>query len=104
MLLTAKRMLGSIRRSLTTGGRALSYQFINDTDGGVDYTWSSIAQTYDFKAGKMSMPFIVADGRDPGELLVGSNSTVYKFSSWEFGSFDPTIFWIRTVRVFGITV
>lgn len=73
-------------------------------DGGVDYTWSSIAQTYDFKAGKMSMPFIVADGRDPGELLVGSNSTVYKFSSWEFGSFDPTIFWIRTVRVFGITV
>ncbi|OJJ80114.1 lysophospholipase family protein [Aspergillus glaucus CBS 516.65] len=82
-------------------GRALSYQFINDTDGGVDYTWSSIAQTDDFKAGKMPMPLVVADGRAPGELVVGSNSTVYEFNPWEFGSFDPTIFGFAPLEYLG---
>ena len=82
-------------------GRALSYQFINATDGGVDYTWSSIARTEDFQAGKMPMPLIVADGRAPGELVVGSNSTVYEFNPWEFGSFDPTIFGFAPLEYLG---
>lgn len=82
-------------------GRALSYQFINDTDGGLDYTWSSIARTDDFQAGKMPMPLIVADGRAPGELVVGSNSTVYEFSPWEFGSFDPTIYGFAPLEYLG---
>lgn len=37
------------------------------------------------------MPLVVADGRNPGELVVGSNSTVYEFNPWEFGTFDPTV-------------
>lgn len=37
------------------------------------------------------MPLLVADGRNPGELLVGGNATVYEFNPWEFGTFDPTI-------------
>lgn len=37
------------------------------------------------------MPFLVANGRNPGELFVGGNATVYEFNPWEFGTFDPTI-------------
>lgn len=73
-------------------GRALSYQLIDVPDGGPDYTWSSISLTEDFKRGKMPMPLLVADGRIPGETLVGSNSTVYEINPWEFGTFDPSIF------------
>lgn len=38
------------------------------------------------------MPILVADGRNPGEKLVGGNATVFEFNPWEFGTFDSTIF------------
>ncbi|PYI29652.1 hypothetical protein BP00DRAFT_228039 [Aspergillus indologenus CBS 114.80] len=82
-------------------GRALSYQLINATDGGPSYTWSSIALTQDFQDGKMPMPLLVADGRNPGEVLIGSNSTVYEFNPWEFGSFDPSIFGFAPLEYLG---
>ncbi|KAI2931093.1 hypothetical protein CBS147320_2886 [Aspergillus niger] len=82
-------------------GRALSYQLINATDGGPGYTWSSIALTQDFKNGNMPMPLLVADGRNPGETLIGSNSTVYEFNPWEFGSFDPSIFGFAPLEYLG---
>lgn len=82
-------------------GRALSYQLINATDGGPEYTWSSIALADQFKAGKMPMPILVADGRNPGEKLVGSNSTVYEFNPWEFGTFDPSIFAFAPLEYLG---
>ncbi|KAJ5891606.1 Lysophospholipase [Penicillium subrubescens] len=73
-------------------GRALSYQMFNASNGGIDYTWSSIAETQDFIDGNYPLPLVVADGRNPGEKVVGSNSTVYEFNPWEFGTWDPTIF------------
>ncbi|KAF9889347.1 Lysophospholipase 1 [Aspergillus nanangensis] len=84
-------------------GRALSYQFINSSnnDGGPDYTWSSIALVDDFKRGQMPLPILVADGRSPGELIVGSNSTVYEFNPWEFGSFDPSVFGFAPLEYLG---
>lgn len=82
-------------------GRALSYQLINATDGGPEYTWSSIALAEQFKAGKMPLPILVADGRNPGETLVGSNSTVYEFNPWEFGTFDPSIFAFAPLEYLG---
>lgn len=84
-------------------GRALSYQFINDRtgNGGLSYTWSSIALTDPFRRGEMPLPILVADGRNPGELLIGSNSTVYEFNPWEFGSFDPSIFGFAPLEYLG---
>ncbi|KAJ9269893.1 hypothetical protein DTO212C5_4067 [Paecilomyces variotii] len=82
-------------------GRALSYQLINATDGGPNYTWSSIALTQDFQQGNMPMPLVVSDGRNPGELLVGSNSTVFEFNPWEFGSFDPTLYGFAPLEYLG---
>ncbi|KAJ5753652.1 uncharacterized protein N7511_007805 [Penicillium nucicola] len=82
-------------------GRALSYQLIDAEDGGPGYTWSSIALTDDFKQGKMPLPLLVADGRNPGETLVGSNSTVYEINPWEFGTFDPSIFGFVPLKYLG---
>ncbi|PYH97251.1 hypothetical protein BO71DRAFT_319117 [Aspergillus ellipticus CBS 707.79] len=82
-------------------GRALSYQLFNASNGGIDYTWSSIALTDSFKAADMPMPLVVADGRYPDELLVSSNATVYEFNPWEFGSFDPSIFGFAPLQYLG---
>lgn len=73
-------------------GRALSYQLINDTDGGPAYTWSSFAQDEQLTSGSIPMPMIVADGRDPGVAIVSLNATNYEINPWEMGSFDPTVF------------
>ncbi|KAB8074221.1 lysophospholipase [Aspergillus leporis] len=84
-------------------GRALSYQFINSStdDGGLSYTWSSIASMESFQQGKIPMPVLVADGRNPGETVIGSNSTVYEFNPWEFGTFDPSIFGFAPLEYLG---
>jgi lysophospholipase len=82
-------------------GRALSYQLINAPDGGPNYTWSSIALTSDFQNGNMPLPLVVSDGRNPGEKIVGSNSTVYEFNPWEFGSFDPTVYGFAPLEFLG---
>lgn len=73
-------------------GRALSYQLINDTDGGPAYTWSSFAQDEQLTSGSIPMPMIVADGRDPGVAIVSLNATNYEINPWEMGSHDPTVY------------
>lgn len=82
-------------------GRALSYQLINDTDGGPAYTWSSIADDENFQAATQPMPIIVADGRRPNTTTVSLNSTVYEFNPWELGSFDPTVFGFVPLQYLG---
>ncbi|KAK0347300.1 Lysophospholipase 1 [Friedmanniomyces endolithicus] len=73
-------------------GRALSYQLVNATDGGPAFTWSSIAKQDWFTSGSAPMPIIVSDSRAPGEVIVASNTTVFTFNPWEFGTFDPTVY------------
>jgi lysophospholipase len=40
----------------------------------------------------MPMPILIADGRNPGEVVISGNATVFEFNPWEFGTFDPTVF------------
>lgn len=81
--------------------RALSRQFVNYTDGGPGITYSSIAKTAEFINGDMPFPIIVADGRNPGELIISSNATVFEFNPFEFGSFDPTLFAFTPIEYLG---
>ncbi|KAJ5979061.1 hypothetical protein N7501_002403 [Penicillium viridicatum] len=97
----AKKKAGFDTTLTDIWGRALSYQMFNASNGGLSYTWSSIADTPEFQDGNYPMPFVVADGRNPGELVVGSNSTVYEFNPWEFGTFDPTIFGFVPLKYLG---
>ena len=82
-------------------GRALSFQLVNATDGGPDYTFSSIAAQDWLTNAETPLPFIVADGRRPGESLVSSNTTVYSFNPWEMGSEDPTIYGFAPLQYVG---
>ncbi|KAH7309512.1 lysophospholipase catalytic domain-containing protein [Stachybotrys elegans] len=79
-------------RSITDyWGRMLSYQLINADEGGPGVTFSSIANDEEFRNGRTPLPFIIANGRDPGEEIISVNSTVFEFSPWELGSSDPTL-------------
>lgn len=82
-------------------GRALSFQLIDATSGGPSYTWSSIAKDQNFATGDTPLPLLVADGRAPGETVISANSTVFEFSPWEFGTFDPTIFGFAPLEFLG---
>lgn len=73
-------------------GRALSYQLVNASNGGPAYTFSSIAISDYFTSGSTPMPIFVTDGRQPGELVVDGNATVYEVNPWELGTYDPTTY------------
>ncbi|PYI18938.1 hypothetical protein BO99DRAFT_150397 [Aspergillus violaceofuscus CBS 115571] len=84
-------------------GRALSFQLVNSSkdDGGADYTWSSISLMDDFKNGQYPMPIVVMDGRNPGEVIVETNATVYEVNPWEFGSWDPSVYAFAPLQYLG---
>ncbi|KAL7907734.1 lysophospholipase catalytic domain-containing protein [Trichoderma velutinum] len=79
-------------RSITDyWGRMLSYQLVDATNGGPGFTFSSIADDPDFKNAQTPLPFLVADGRAPGQVIISNNSTVFDINPWEMGSSDPTL-------------
>ncbi|CAK7241675.1 MAG: Lysophospholipase 1 [Sporothrix thermara] len=73
-------------------GRALSYQLINAPDGGLAYTFSSIALADNFVSADTPFPILVADSRAPGTTIIALNSTVFEFNAFEMGSWDPTTY------------
>lgn len=98
----ADKKAAGFNTSLTDAwGRALSYQLVNNIDGGPGYTFSSIAQDATFKSGDSPMPVFVADGRDPDELVIDGNATVYEINPWELGTFDPTTFAFAPLEYLG---
>ncbi|RDW87292.1 lysophospholipase-2 [Coleophoma crateriformis] len=82
-------------------GRALSYQLINDTNGGPAYTFSSIALADNFINGETPFPVLVADERSPNTVIVALNSTVYEFNPFEMGSWDPTTYAFAPTKYLG---
>ena len=51
-------------------GRALSYQLINGSEGGIAYTWSSIALQKAFIDGATPLPIVLCEERAPGQMLI----------------------------------
>jgi lysophospholipase len=82
-------------------GRTLSYQLINDTDGGVAYTFSSLASQDFITGGSAPLPLLVADGRTPGKNVISLNSTIFTFSPWELGSEDPNLYAFAPLKYVG---
>lgn len=78
-------------------GIGLSTQLFNYTDGGPAITWSDIRNQTLFKNHSMPYPIVVADGRPYNTDIVSTNSTVFEFSTYEFGSWDPSAYaFVRT--------
>ena len=82
-------------------GRALSYQLVNASQGGSDYSFSSVASQDFFTNGDSPMPILVTDGRAPGQLLISANATIYEFNAFEFGSWDPTTYGFAPLEYLG---
>lgn len=97
----AKRKAGFDTSLTDYWGRALSYQLINATDGGPGYTFSSISKQQWFQDAKTPLPFIVADGRAPGEIAISTNTTVFSINPWELGSHDPTVYAFAPLEYIG---
>ncbi|KAF8425995.1 lysophospholipase [Tirmania nivea] len=83
--------------------RALSRQFLGN-DGAPAVTFSSIAKTDTFTNFEMPFPIIVANGRNPGEILLSTNATVFEFNPLEMGSFDPTLYAFTSLEYIGTNV
>ncbi|PWN22916.1 hypothetical protein BCV69DRAFT_234942, partial [Microstroma glucosiphilum] len=72
-------------------GRALSYHLLNDTtypDQGQATTFSDIRNTSSFTGATYPYPVVIADEREPGETLIFSNTTIFEFSPYEYGTWD----------------
>ncbi|KLU88020.1 lysophospholipase Plb3 [Magnaporthiopsis poae ATCC 64411] len=98
---SAKRKAGFDTSLTDYWGRALAYQLIDAPDGGPAYTFSSIAQSDSFKSANTPLPFIVADGRAPGTRIINLNSTVFEFSPFELGTWDPTAYGFAPLEYLG---
>lgn len=86
-------------------GRALSYQFFPTLyRGGVAYLWSDLRESDVFKNAEMPMPISVADGRYPGTAVIDLNSTVFEYSPFELGSWDPSLSAFTDVQYLGTKV
>ncbi|ODV81899.1 lysophospholipase precursor [Suhomyces tanzawaensis NRRL Y-17324] len=86
-------------------GRALSHQLFNTFDhDGRAVTYSDIAASADFKAGKFPFPIVVADGRAPGTTILNFNSTVFEVNPFEIGSWDPSLNQFSQLRYLGTKV
>jgi len=74
-------------------GRALSYHLVNNTypNEGEGTTFSDIRNTSNFVSAAYPFPLIVADEREPGELLIYQNTTLFEINPYEFGSWDPRV-------------
>lgn len=51
--------------------------------------------------GDTPLPILIANGRAPGEKLIGGNATVFEFNPWEMGTFDPTLFGFAPLQYLG---
>ncbi|PYI00046.1 lysophospholipase 1 [Aspergillus ellipticus CBS 707.79] len=85
-------------------GRIQGYNFFNATDGGVDYTWSSIAKTDSFQSADMPMPLVVMTGNhESTESLSSSPATypIYETTPWEWGTYDDDIYGFAPLEYLG---
>lgn len=79
------------------------YYFLNASHGGVDYTWSSIAETTAFQDGDIPLPLVVADGQyfNNSEALPTFDLPIYEISPWEFGTYDDSMYGFAPLKYLG---
>lgn len=103
----AKKSKGQFPTSITDyWGRALSYHLLNSTkypDHGAATTWSDIVNVTAFQNASMPFPVVMADEREPGDVLIYGNTTIWEFSPFEFGTWNRIQGFVET-SVLGSTI
>lgn len=85
-------------------GRGLSQQFIDLKEGGPALTWDDIRNYPVFQSHEMPFPIVVSDGRAPNTTIISTNSTVFEFTPFELGSWDPSVYAFTDVKYLGTSV
>ena len=82
-------------------GRLLSYQLLEGTNGGVRAT--IITGLSNFTSHAVPFPFMTSLGVKTwlGECVLGPNATTYKFTPYEFGSWDSDVTAFMQTHYFG---
>lgn len=102
--LDAKRDAGFDVSFTDTWARALSHQFFTTLeDTGASMTWSGMTEFDAFKDHDMPFPIVVAVGRTPGTFVLSGNSTVFEFTPYELGSWDPSVYQFTNIKYLGTT-
>ncbi|SNX82430.1 probable lysophospholipase (lpl) [Melanopsichium pennsylvanicum] len=63
--------------------------------------WSDVRNTSTFTAASMPFPIIIADEREPGELIIPRNTTIWEFNPYEFGSWNPNVSAFIPIEILG---
>ena len=85
-------------------GRIQGYNFFNASHGGVNYTWSSIAQTESFMSGDMPMPLVVMTGNHESTESLSTSPAkypIYETTPWEWGTYDDDIYGFAPLEYLG---
>ncbi|KAK6197941.1 lysophospholipase [Scheffersomyces amazonensis] len=92
--IAAKQLAGFKVTITDLWARTLSYQLLTQSNpnDGASLTFSDISTFDSFTSQQFPFPIIVSDGRSPNTLVLDTNSTIFEFNTFEFGSWDPTIY------------
>ncbi|KAF5100653.1 hypothetical protein D0Z00_001165 [Geotrichum galactomycetum] len=85
-------------------GRSLSQQFIGLDNGGPALELSDVRNYNAFTSHAMPFPIVVSVGRAPGSKVLSTNSTVFEFTPFHLGSWDPSIYHFTDIKYLGSNV
>ncbi|KAF8314067.1 hypothetical protein DL93DRAFT_2080559 [Clavulina sp. PMI_390] len=87
-----KRKAGAFDLSLTDyWGAALSRHLVNATKGGAATTFSSIQNLPSFSQHTAPLPILIAESRILDEWTIPTNTSIFEFTPFEFGSWNPSL-------------
>lgn len=102
LLVKLKMLSGSTVSITDVYSRALSYQFLsNYPSKGAAFCWSDITSLPSFQNSELPFPILSAVGREPGTSIINFNSTVFEFTPYEIGSWDPSLQNFMNIKYLG---
>ncbi|CBQ70442.1 probable lysophospholipase (lpl) [Sporisorium reilianum SRZ2] len=84
-------------------GLSIATKILNGSTYGNKYSveWSDVRNTSAFTSASMPFPIIIADEREPGELIIPRNTTIWEFNPYEFGSWNPNVSSFVPIEIVG---
>lgn len=84
-------------------GLSIATKILNGSTYGNKYSveWSDVKNTSSFTDASMPFPIIIADEREPGELIIPRNTTIWEFNPYEFGSWNPNVSAFVPIEILG---
>lgn len=84
-------------------GLSIADKILNGSTYGNKYSveWSDVKNTSSFTDASMPFPIIIADEREPDELIIPRNTTIWEFNPYEFGSWNPNVSAFIPIEILG---